>query len=353
LKFFIYHVPKQAFRKSVILPVKKKVYDLLNILKTVTLPRSLNYLRLLFSYAISGLMKRNLHRGLPFSLSLEPTTHCNLRCPHCPTGNKALQRPEGFMSLDNFKSFIEETAPHLMYLILYFQGEPFLHKNLVEMIRFAKQKRLYVYTSTNGHHINMELARELVAVGLDKIVISLDGISQEAYTSYRRNGKLSTVKESIKNLIRAKRESKSRHPFIEIQFLALKTNIHEMESVKTYCKGIGVDKLAFKTAQIYDFETDTEFIPSDTKYARYEKRNGKMEVKKKASNRCFRMWSSAVVTWDGLLVPCCFDKDASHAMGNVFSTKLKSLWRSHAYNAFRQQILKDRNQIDICQNCTE
>jgi radical SAM protein with 4Fe4S-binding SPASM domain len=65
------------------------------------------------------------------------------------------------------------------------------------------------------------------------------------------------------------------------------------------------------------------------------------------------MWSSGVITWDGLVVPCCFDKDATHQMGNLAENSFHDVWKGPAYNGFRQAILKSRSEIDICKNCTE
>lgn len=70
-------------------------------------------------------------------------------------------------------------------------------------------------------------------------------------------------------------------------------------------------------------------------------------------NECWRMWSSCVVTWDGKVVPCCFDKDATHQLGDIQSQPLKQIWKSTSYQAFRQSLLTNRQEIDICQNCTE
>jgi len=70
-------------------------------------------------------------------------------------------------------------------------------------------------------------------------------------------------------------------------------------------------------------------------------------------NSCWRMWHGCVITWDGLVVPCCFDKDATHQLGSLKNQNFHQLWTGAPYNQFRKSLLKSRSEIDICKNCTE
>jgi radical SAM protein with 4Fe4S-binding SPASM domain len=70
-------------------------------------------------------------------------------------------------------------------------------------------------------------------------------------------------------------------------------------------------------------------------------------------NRCWKLWHANVITWDGLVVPCCFDKDAQHRMGDLKSGSFKSIWKSEAYKNFRTSLMNGRKNIDICSNCSE
>ncbi|MBP6620031.1 MAG: SPASM domain-containing protein, partial [Leadbetterella sp.] len=119
-------------------------------------------------------------------------------------------------------------------------------------------------------------------------------------------------------------------------------------------KSLGVDEIRFKTAQIYDYENGSGLIPENDKYARYRKNTeGKYEIKNKLLNHCWKMWHSAVITWDGLVVPCCFDKDAEYRMGNVSKQTFKEVWMSEKYLSFRKQLIGSRKNIEMCKNCTE
>ncbi|MEI7803644.1 MAG: SPASM domain-containing protein, partial [Bacteroidota bacterium] len=126
------------------------------------------------------------------------------------------------------------------------------------------------------------------------------------------------------------------------------------EEVKKLGKELGVDDVWFKTAQVYDYENGNELIPTIEKYSRYKKNpSGKWSIKNKLLNHCWKMWHSCVVTWDGWVVPCCFDKDATHKLGSLKQQSFKDLWRNESYQNFRTSLLKARSEIDICTNCTE
>jgi radical SAM protein with 4Fe4S-binding SPASM domain len=197
-------------------------------------------------------------------------------------------------------------------------------------------------------------AKEIVESGLDRILISIDGTTQEVYEQYRVNGTLQKVLDGTKLLVEARKNLKSRTPHIIFQFLVVRPNEHQIEDAKHLANEYKVDEIRFKTAQVYDYKNGNPLIPTIEKYSRYKRlSNGKFTVKSSLDNHCWRMWSGAVVTWDGKVVPCCFDKDATHEMGNLSKEDFKSIWKGKTYSAFRKQLLKGRKEIDICKNCSE
>jgi radical SAM protein with 4Fe4S-binding SPASM domain len=236
----------------------------------------------------------------------------------------------------------------------YFQGEPFLHSQLTEMISYASSKKIFTSTSTNAHYLNEETAQKVVQSGLDRLIISIDGVSQETYQQYRVGGKVDKVIAGTKEIIKQKQILKSKTPQIVFQFLVVRPNEHEISDVKKLANELGVDELVFKTAQVYDYENGNELIPENESYSRYRKRkDGKWELKNTLENHCWKMWHSAVVTWDGKVVPCCFDKDAQHQIGNLKEKSFRDVWQSEQYQKFRQSVLTGRKEVDICKNCSE
>lgn len=329
--------------------------DSTNFLSKLTPRRAMNMAKVFTSYHLSKWAKRSIQWGLPISISFEPTTSCNLRCPECPSGLRAFTRPTGMLKRDFFKETIDQLAKDLTYLVFYFQGEPFLNPDFLAMVQYASAKKIYTATSTNAHYLKDEVAKRTVESGLDRLIISIDGTTQETYQQYRVGGNLNKVLEGAANIVKWKKKLGSKTPFIIFQFLVVRHNEHQIEDIKRLAKETGVDDVWLKTAQVYDYENDPNgLIPTIAKYSRYKKdKNGKMKFRGKAQNHCWRLWHDPVITWDGAVVPCCFDKDAQHKLGSLQQQSFKELWRSKTYQNFRSGVLESRQNIDICANCSE
>ena len=329
--------------------------DSLNLLSKLTPRRVWNGVKVLSSYYASLISKKPVQWGLPVSISFEPTTSCNLRCPECPSGLRAFTRPTGMLEKDFFSQTIDEIHKDLLYLIFYFQGEPYLNTSFLDMVKYASDKGIYTATSTNAHYLNDEAARKTVESGLDRLIISIDGTTQETYKQYRVGGNLEKVIEGAKNIVKWKKELNSKTPFVFFQFLVVKHNEHQIEEIQQLAKEIGVDEVRFKSAQVYDYENDpNQLIPTIDKFSRYKKnKEGTYTPKNKLANRCWKLWHANVITWDGLVVPCCFDKDAMHQLGNLKNQSFKTVWNNDNYKQFRAELMMGRKNIDICSNCSE
>lgn len=333
--------------------MNRSLTDGLNLASKLTPRKVINAAQLFVSYQWSRLRRKPLHRGMPMVLEIEPTTSCNLRCPQCPSGLRQFSRDTGMLGMPLYEKVIDELKDDLVYLILYFQGEPFLNKEFLSFVKYASSRNIYTATSSNAHYFTDAVARATVESGLDRLIVSIDGITQASYETYRIGGNLEKVMEGTRNLVKWKSELKSKTPHIIWQFIAFKHNEHEIPELKRIAHELGVDELGIKTAQIYDYQNSSDFIPDDESLSRYRKTTQGYEIKNSLLNQCWRMWRGSVVTWDGLVVPCCFDKDATHQFGNVSKEDFREVWRGEAYQRFRQAILKSRSEIDICTNCTE
>lgn len=328
--------------------------DLMNLFSKLTWRRTWNGIKVFSGYHYSKLTGSTFNIGFPVSISIEPTTSCNLRCPECPSGLRSFTRDTGMLDPEFFRHTIDQVHRDLVYLTFYFQGEPFLNPHFSEMIKYASEKKIYTSTSTNAHFLNDETARKTVESGLDRLVISIDGTTQETYAQYRIGGSLEKVLDGTRTLVRWKHKLKSKTPHLIFQFLVVKHNEHQLDELKVLAKETGVDEVAFKTAQVYEYEHGNNLIPANEKYSRYrQNKDGTWTVKNKLLNHCWRMWHSCVITWDGKIVPCCFDKDASHVMGNLQTKKFSEIWNNSGYRKFRSSLLKSRSEIEICKNCTE
>ena len=291
---------------------------------------------------------------MPCSISIEPTNACNLNCPECPTGTKGLSRPTGNIDQHLFENVIKEAGTKAFFLNLYFQGEPFLNRSLINLIKIAKKNRYFTSCATNAHFITKEIANKVILSGLDHMIISFDGTTQESYEKYRIGGNFELLVTTIKMLVEEKKKQKQNYHIIVLQFLILKHNEHQIREAKEMAKSLGVDKLVFKNVQLYDLNQVNPYLPENPIHSRYIKMpDGTLRLKQTGKNRCWKSWSTCVITWDGRVVPCCFDKDAIFCYGILNNLSLKEIVLGKKAREFKKGILKNRKGINICSNCTE
>jgi len=330
-----------------------KLKEFLIYIKKLSFAKIINVFKYIFSLTISYISRNPVRYNYPLSISVEPINYCNLKCPQCPVGNGTMTRQKGKMGIVLFRKIIEQSGKYLLNLFLYFQGEPFLNKELFQMIEMAKNNNIVTVTSTNGQFLNEENVEKMILSGLDILIISLDGTTQEVYEQYRIGGDMQKVIDGIRYINKYKKKLGVKYPFVEIQFIVLKTNEHQIEDFKKLVKKLKVDKYSLKTAQIYDYKNEERFIPSINRYSRYVKKGGNWMMKKKIRNRCNRLWNSAVITVNGDVLPCCFDKNAKYSFGNIQEDSLENLVKGKKFQKFAKTILLNRSGIDICNNCTE
>ena len=264
-----------------------KLSDSLNFLSKLTFGRVINVFKILTSYYYTKWSGKPTQWGMPMTVSIEPTTACNLKCPECPSGLRAFSRPTGNLKIDFFTKTIDELYSNLLYLIFYFQGEPYINPKFLDMVKYAHEKGIYTITSTNGHFLNNANARKTIESGLDRMIISVDGTTQETYENYRIGGKLDVVLQGARNMVAMKKEMNSKTPHLIFQFLVVKPNEHQIDDIYQLAEDIGIDEVKLKTAQVYDYEDGNELIPTIEKYSRYaQQKNGQYKIKNKLSNEC-------------------------------------------------------------------
>ena len=318
----------------------------------LSIRKLLNIILVWISYLLSLITKKVIVFGYPYAVSIETSAICNLKCPECPTGNKSLKRKQGLMTYSDFEEIIDQIKKYAVYVNLSLQGEPFLNKELLKMIQLADKNNILTSLSTNGHFLNYDTALEIIDSGLKRLIVSLDGTDQETYEKYRKGGSFDSVINGIKILSSIKAKKQVKYPEIVLQFIVFNHNEHQLNKIKELGKNLGVNKVELKSAQITNPESINS-IPSINKFSRYTVKNNKLKLKSNQKNRCFRIWETMVITWDGTIIPCCFDKDTSYSLGNMKFNKIFDVWKSLAFNNFRKNILADRKKTAICCNCTE
>jgi radical SAM protein with 4Fe4S-binding SPASM domain len=300
------------------------------------------------SFLISSVAKRPVVFGMPPGAGIELTNHCNLRCPECPSGSGSMKRERGFMDPDLFREISAEMKRHLLNMNLYFQGEPMMHPRFFEILVIASG--LNSTLSTNGHFLTPENSNRLVLSGLDRLIVSLDGMDQETYARYRINGNFEKVNEGISSISTAIKKFNSPMKLV-IQMLVNRYNEDQVSRIREFATRNNAS-LSLKSMQVYSKGNVGYWLPSEARYRRYRAEGDSFEIRSTLPRRCSRMWFNPVVTWDGLVVPCCFDKDASHVMGDLKKESFREVWYGQKYTDFRAQVMNGREKIGICRNCT-
>lgn len=312
------------------------------------LARQRNAISAGYSYLASSLSGKPVANGMPVAISAELTNNCNLKCPECSTGSGVMTRPKGFMNFSLFDKLISELEPYLYSINLYFQGEPMLHPGLFQFL--ARCTGLNTVISTNGHFISEENAKKLAVSGLREIIISLDGMDQQTYSAYRVNGDFEKVIDGIRNVSEAVRKNSSPMKIV-IQFLVNRNNEHQAREARKFAHEVNAT-LRLKSMQIINKADFGKWLPSDKRFRRYKDKCNEYTLKNSYPDRCARLWFSPVLTWDGKVLPCCFDKNADHVMGDLNEDSFREIWTGPKYRIFRKSVLSGRRMNDICLNCT-
>lgn len=247
-----------------------------------------------------------------------------------------------------FEKTVTELRPYLYYISLYFQGEPMMHPDFFSLLNLTRGIKTIV--STNGHFLTGENSEKMALSGLYKLIISLDGMDEKAYSEYRRNGDLGKVMEGIRNISSARKRSKSPAK-LELQFLVNRHNEHQIMEAESFAREIKA-QLKLKSMQVINVQDSWKWMPSARGYARYEKSGGKYVIRNSMPSGCLRLWLNPVITWDGKVLPCCFDKDAEFIMGDLTKDSFRTIWNGTEYAEFRKRVLSERKSVSICRNCT-
>ncbi|MBD3165480.1 radical SAM protein [bacterium] len=315
----------------------------------------INAARAAASFTAGRLLKRPIVLGSPVMLMVEPTTACQLRCPHCPTGRGELSRPTGRMTLERFKTIWDSIRPAPILLQLWNQGEPFVNRETPEIITHAARSGAQVKLSTNVELLARgDLAERIVRAGLAELILSLDGTSAEAYNTYRVGGDFDHVREGIERVVAARQKLGVRHPLLTWQFLLFKHTLEEIPEARRLARQWGVDHVVFKTAQLEDLsrEEGETWLPDDPALRRYDLKGDRWVLRRSDRYFCNRIFASAVVQWDGTVVPCCFDKDGRYVVGNAADDGFPAVWTGEAFQRFRRDWIEGRRP-EMCDNCTE
>jgi radical SAM protein with 4Fe4S-binding SPASM domain len=307
----------------------------------------------------SILVKPSSPWGWPTHLQVEPSNSCNLRCVLCPV-TEGLQRPRRHMQLRTFQKIIDELGPHLFIILLWDWGEPFLNPSIYDMISYAKTRRIGIISSTNGHvFATGDHAERLVLSGIDCIIVAVDGVTQTTYEQYRRRGNLETVSRGIKNILKARAALGSQTPMVDLRFIVMRHNEHEIPHLKEFSTSLGVDALTLRTLCTYDdgeycvTEADgAAFVPEDPGYKPFGIDPVSNSPIRRKFNPCKVLWNNPAIHSDGKVFACTFDPRGLLPLGDLEESSFGSIWWGPRYRELRGNFRKDYRQLALCRDCS-
>jgi radical SAM protein with 4Fe4S-binding SPASM domain len=285
-------------------------------------------------------------------LWIEPSAACNLDCAGCPTASGRLG---GTMSLERCNEMLGKIPRSIKLFNMWHRGEPLAASHFPEMIAEATLQGIKTHTHSNGILLSrQDTAERIVKAKLTQISIGVDGADQDEYAAYRIGGKLTDVEAGVRALVEARSQLRSKHPSIIIECLLGGQTLEQLRSIKTMAMGWGVDSVKYKTLRVTELNSDSavKILPENRKLWRYKDNNGHLHPKRLYS-RCLRVMWSAVIAWNGDVLPCCFDAEGEFVMGNIFSQSWDSIWRSEKFKQFRKRVMCRNGKPSMCNNCTE
>lgn len=323
---------------------------------------------------------------LPRELQVEVTGACNLACTMCLVRYRPkIGRRSGAMCFHTFREIVD-ALPELDKLTLQGLGEPLLAPDLLQMVEYAAARGVRVGFNTNGTFLTPAVSERLIGAELDWLHVSLDGATAETYESIRDGGDFGLVTANLRALVEARRSLASTKPFVQLVFVAMRRNLHELPALVRLAADWGVDAVWVQNLSHSFGDTDpsgsySEIRTFAEREALWRAPDGRMErvfrdaaavagelgvelrlprlAQPASSSRaagtagCHWPFESAYVTHDGKVQPCCMVMGADRAvLGRVGEASFGEVWRGDAYRRFRSALLTEDQPPDVCAGCS-
>jgi radical SAM protein with 4Fe4S-binding SPASM domain len=286
----------------------------------------------------------------PFIVFVDPASSCNFKCTFCPTGHRDMiaetGRFQGVMKFDVFQKVIDDFGAFdkpIKVLRLYKDGEPFLNKRLAEMVAYARKSGQvdYIDTTTNGTFLSPERIGPVLDAGIDKINISVDGMTEETYLRF--TGFKFDFAKFVENVrwIYANKGACEIVVKIPNELISEVQRQQFFDTFGDHCDRIFVENFAPCWPE-FDIEAHTGV--KITKGI-YQQDIGETDT-------CPYIFYGYSVNADGLVSSCFLDWGRKLVIGDVRTQSMKEIWNSTAMNALRLQHLEGRRrQNGVCGNC--
>jgi radical SAM protein with 4Fe4S-binding SPASM domain len=317
---------------------------------------SLKKIANLFLHGLNQYLRPSRPPGVPVIAQVEPINTCDLSCPLCLTTSVTPSRTKAVMDFETFKKFIDDVGDYLLLIVLWGWGEPFLNRDIFQMIEYARKRDILIHCSTHGslRKFDEAKAERLVASGLDTFIVAVDGATQESYEKYRVGGDLELVHKNIRTIVRTKKKLGAATPRLVFRVVVTGKNEHELPLMRKMAEELGVDFFAWKSVRLssaLEVGQNEPFLPVDEKHLVRERDLGG-GVSLQDDFKCMRPWKRFTLLAGGEVVSCEFDYKSAHSFGRLDEgASTLDIWRGQAAKAFRGTFNLGRNDYYLCKSC--
>ncbi len=296
-------------------------------------------------------LRRTKVRGHPYIVIVDPLNVCNLRCPLCPTGTGELDRKQQRMEWEVFTRMIDQVAPYAYEVNLHNWGESLLHPRIFDMIRYVNSKNIATNMSTNFNRVSDGKIDELINSGLEYLILSIDGITQETYVKYRVRGNVHKVLANVEKLIARREELGSSTPYIEWQYILFEHNSHELEAARKMAEEMGVDRFRVIPPGVPILAQEPEKLKEDW-FLKHDDGNVEAFAGNEPSS-CFYLYRSITTNPDGGTAPCCIVYGDKNDFGDSNTEKVTDIWNNEMYQSARNLFREGGkgSKPTICDGC--
>jgi MoaA/NifB/PqqE/SkfB family radical SAM enzyme len=292
------------------------------------------------------LRRRSYLYGRPYYYFVDPCNVCNLRCPLCPTGTGNTERTRGIMKVAEYQSVLDKIAPYAVEVSLHNWGEPLLNKDIFEIISRTARRGIATNLSSNLSIERPDIGELIVSSGLEYLIVSLDGVTQDVYNQYRVRGDIDLVFDNLRSIVAAKHRLRRRTPVIEWQFIVFKHNEHQMAEAERLARGIGVDKIRFRSpgfpfdgyklvAGAAQSAAEDRWMPTNPAY--WDMHPGRLRKEGYLWDEpCYYLYRSMTINPGGGIAACCIVYKERQDFGNLQRDDLGAIWNNRQYQASRR-----------------
>jgi MoaA/NifB/PqqE/SkfB family radical SAM enzyme len=309
----------------------------------------------------------------PVCLYLETTNRCNLLCTTCPRTYEELEPPSD-MSWELFTSIVDQ-FPKIERVVLHGVGEPMMVAELPKMVKYLKDRGVYVLFNTNGTLMREKKSRELIEAGLDEMRISLDAAEPKAFEAVRGRDLFARILRNVKNFVALKERMGAARPRLSLWLTGLRETLEQLPAFIRLAHELGVPDVHLQRLVYFESNPIGLARPESSLFESHDAIDGKyllqaeniaaeLGVMFDASGAgdpetglrriegdapwslCRRPWSLMYFTAHGRALPCCIAPFSMHGyenftLGDAKTTLLKNIWNGPRYRSFREALLSE------------